>query len=95
MTVQTGQTYRDLDPRMAGRTLKVVDASLAHGDKVLLEVLTNPSDVQALLDDDTPGTRSYTPKDRRGATTKISRRRLEDGKSFGLVEDAPEISGPL
>lgn len=85
MTASNGQIYVDKDPRLAGRRLKVVDTS---GEKVVLEVVANPDDIQALLDDNTPGTRSYKPVDRRGKTTKISGARLE--KKFRLEPSEPQ-----
>jgi hypothetical protein len=93
MTVQIGQVYRDNDPRLAGRTLRVVDIE-ALPQKAVLETVTNPDDVQRLLDDETPGTRSYKPVDKRGRRTKIAVERLESSK-FSLVEQGPEISGPV
>lgn len=83
--IRPGQVFRDLDPRMAGRTLEV----LSVGDaKVTLRVLTNADDIQRLLDEDVPGTRHYRPRDKRGATTTISRARLskQGRRGFGLVE---------
>lgn len=93
MSVSIGQTYKDLDPRMEGRTLRVT--AINHSTaKVLLEVVSNPSDVENLLRDETPGTRNYQPEDRVGETTKISLERLVDEKLFSRVEDAPDVSGP-
>lgn len=94
MTVEPGQTYRDLDPRMAGRTLRVVEIFGEQADQAKVEVVTNASDIQSLLDDETPGTRSYRPQDRRGKTSIISVARLAAGEDYGLIEDQPEISGP-
>jgi hypothetical protein len=94
MTVQINQTYRDLDPRYSGRTLKVIGIDAAEG-KARVEVLTNASDVQALLDDETPGTRGYQPKDRRGKTTTVSVARLEGGKHYGLMAEPPQMTGPM
>lgn len=94
MTVQIRQLYRDNDPRLAGRTLRVVGFDSADPDSVVLETETNPDDIQRLLDDSEPGTRSYTPSDRRGKSTRISRARLES-RSFSLVEEPPVVSGPV
>jgi len=93
MTVAIGQTYKDLDPRMEGRTMRVT--AINHStSKALLEIVSNPSDVEGLLRDETPGTRNYQPKDRVGKTTKIAIERLEDGKHFARVETPPVVSGP-
>lgn len=95
MTVQIGQVYRDTDPRMAGRTLRVAKVDDSDpAPTAVLEVLTNSTDIQNLLDEDEPGTRSYSPKDRRGKTTMVSVARLEEGKAYALVEEPPTIAGP-
>lgn len=95
MTVKIGQVYRDEDPRMEGRTLRVTKVDDSDpGATAVLETVTNPTDIQRLLDDPEPGTRSYTPQDRRGKTTVISVARLE-GDDYGLVEEPPTIEGPV
>lgn len=92
--VQVGQTYKDLDPRLAGRTLRVT--SIDHRvQRAEMEIVTNAEDVQDLLEDDEPGTRNFTPQDRRGQTTRINLERLEAGKDFALMADPPEITGPV
>jgi hypothetical protein len=92
MTVHVGQTYRDLDPRLAGRTLKVEEIK---DDKAIMEIVTNAEDVQDLLDDPEPGTRNYTPEDRRGKRTTIGVERLAEGKDFALMAEPPDIAGPV
>lgn len=93
MTVHVGQTYRDTDRRSEGRTLKVVEIT-DDGQSAYLETVTNPNDIQSLLDDDTPGTRSYSPKDRRGKRTRVSVARLDEGKDYALMADPPTVMGP-
>lgn len=85
--IKVGQVYADNDDRVKGRTLKVVGVGETHSR---MEVLTNAADIQRLLDDDTPGTRSYVPKDRRGQQTVIRNDRLGTStqRGFTLVEDA-------
>lgn len=93
MTVQVGQTYRDTDRRNEGRTLKVVEVT-NDGQSAYLETVTNPNDIQQLLDDATPGTRSYVPKDRRGKRTRVAVYRLEQGKDYALMAEPPNVIGP-
>lgn len=79
--VRSGQVWADTDPRMEGRTIRVDEIDGPHA---ICTILTNPLDVQGLLDDDTPGTRQYTPRDRRGRKTKIRLDRF-DGSNRGYT----------
>lgn len=94
--VKPGQVYADNDPRMKGRTLKVIETV---GIQALLEVLTNADDVQSLLDDETPGTRGYKPRDRRGTRTKVGVDRLgrKGTRGYSLIQDvtSPDLADPL
>jgi hypothetical protein len=86
---KVGQVYADNDDRVKGRTLKVLGVGEHHSR---LEVLTNSEDIQRLLDDATPGTRSYVPKDRRGKQTVIANDRLGTStqRGFTLIKDAED-----
>lgn len=97
--VTAGQVYALNDPRAQGRTVEVVDVLMDRtGWKAVCKVLTNSDDVQALLDDKsgTPGTRSYMPKDRRGAKTRISLTRLNTTRhrDYSLVQTETVAGDP-